>query len=270
MQYLQIPPPAELQPYIRHFWVLEGDTTSQVRSFRTLADGTPGFIFQNKEKGILYQFDKQLPASFLYGQATKAAAIHIDGEFDTIGIFFQPYGLKAIFGIDAQELTDDCMELNPYFSAVGDMLSAVLQREPTTEMRIRKLVAFISEQASRQARNQDSAIIYAAQQIWKHNGNLELADLRSELFLTERSFERKFKQYVGLSPKLFSRIVKFQSSLQSLRTASFEKLSDIAYRHQYADQSHFIRNFREFAGCSPLQLQQLREKVMDSSVTVII
>lgn len=270
MQYIQIPAPAELQQYIRHFWVLEGDATAPVKSFRTLADGTPGFIFQNKEKGILYQFDKQLPASFLYGQATKAATIHIDGQFDTIGIFFQPYGLKAVFGIDAHELTDDCTELNPYFSALGDLLSAVLQREENTEMRIRKLVAFISEQVRQQSRNQDSTIIYAAQQIWKCNGNLDLADLRSNLFLTERSFERKFKQYIGLSPKLFSRIVKFQSSLQSLRTASFDKLSDIAYRHEYADQSHFIRNFKEFAGCSPLQLQQLRERVMDNSVTDII
>ncbi|ATL49700.1 AraC family transcriptional regulator [Chitinophaga caeni] len=269
MHYSMIPAPAALQKYIKHFWVLEGNVAAPQTpsSFRTLADGTPGFIFQNRDRGTLYQFDKKLPGTFLYGQATRAASIQIEGDFDTVGIFFQPYGLKAIFGIDAGELTDDCQEFNPYQAAMNDSLAGILQAATSREVRIHRLISYIEEQIVRQRKKQDAAIMYAAEKIWMLKGNIDLHELRAELFLTERSFERKFKQYIGLPPKMFARIAKFQSSLHYLRTANFDKLSDIAYLHDYTDQSHFIRNFKEFAGCSPLQLQQLQETVMDSSVT---
>ncbi len=96
----------------------------------------------------------------------------------------------------------------------------------------------------------------ALSRLQETQGALSLRDLRDELRITERSFERRFKQYTGMSPKLFARIAQFQASLQQLRDKQFDKLSDLAYSNDYADQSHFIRTFREFAGCSPLKFQE--------------
>jgi AraC-like DNA-binding protein len=69
---------------------------------------------------------------------------------------------------------------------------------------------------------------------------------------------------VGISPKLFSRICRFQATLQQLRTNGFDKLSDIAFEHNYADQSHFIRSFKEFAGVSPFQYQKQFEEIAEN------
>jgi len=54
-----------------------------------------------------------------------------------------------------------------------------------------------------------------------------------------------------MSPKLLTRIIRFQAALKQLRNHSFSRLSDIAFEQEYADQSHFIRAFKEFAGDTP-------------------
>ena len=72
-----------------------------------------------------------------------------------------------------------------------------------------------------------------------------------------------------MSPKLFSRICRFQSSLQQLRDNDYTKLSDIAFEHEFADQSHFIRTFREFAGFSPFQYQRQSPGVIENLATLL-
>lgn len=61
---------------------------------------------------------------------------------------------------------------------------------------------------------------------------------------------------IGISPKLFARISRFQESLYQLRAGKYDKLSDVAYENEYFDQSYFIRVFKEFTGFSPLQFKK--------------
>ena len=72
-----------------------------------------------------------------------------------------------------------------------------------------------------------------------------------QLPVTERTFERNFKSYVGLSPKQFAKIIQFQSSLNRLTKAKFQKLTDIGLESGFTDQSHFIRTFKSYTGQTP-------------------
>ncbi|HET8736285.1 MAG TPA: helix-turn-helix domain-containing protein [Pricia sp.] len=74
-----------------------------------------------------------------------------------------------------------------------------------------------------------------------------------ELQLSERTFVRKFKEYVDISPRMFDRICKFHSLLGQLQSADYSKLSDVASDHDFSDQSHFIRTFKEFTGMTPTE-----------------
>ncbi|WHT75212.1 helix-turn-helix domain-containing protein [Myroides odoratimimus] len=69
--------------------------------------------------------------------------------------------------------------------------------------------------------------------------------------MSEKTLERLVKQYIGMSPKLFSRIMRFQSSLDLLRESKFKNLTTLSYQSDYYDQSHYIREFKEFTGVSP-------------------
>jgi AraC-like DNA-binding protein len=70
--------------------------------------------------------------------------------------------------------------------------------------------------------------------------------------VSSRTLERKFKQILGIPPKKFSNIVRFQRALEKIQSNSASgNLIDIAYEFGYADQAHFIRDFKSMSGIVP-------------------
>jgi len=269
MHFRQIPPPIHLKDYIRYFWVLESEGTAGIiQSFRTMADGCPGLIFQQPEKGVLYQHNKLLPDIILYGQATTHAELRLKGLFSAIGVFFAPHALNAIFGLNAEALTDTCLNLDELAGNQGFSLLEQVSNAAGIEEQVSVIAAYLTTLLHKRSCNGDNAMQFALSSIMQSKGSVSLITLRETLQLSERSFERRFKQHVGIPPKLFSRITRFQASLNQLKSRQFDKLSDIAFENDYADQSHFIRSFKEFAGCSPFQYRKLGREVVDNLTAI--
>ncbi len=263
MNYKQIQPPDYLKSYVRYFWVLE---SSDTKTFRPIADGCPGLIFQPSEKGTFYdQAGKQLPAIVLYGQTIRHREIHIRGNFSAMGLSFYPNALKSVFRFDADELTDTCADLREVSKKQDLYLLDQLMSANSASHQIEYLSAYLLAQISKSNPHQDRPMQYALSQMIKSEGSVSLKELQQKLIITERSFERKFKHYVGISPKLFSRICRFQASLNQLRTNRFGKLSDIAFDNGYADQSHFIRVFKEFSGSVPDRYRKQSNELIGNS-----
>lgn len=269
MKYQQLPPPEHLQAYVRCFWTLEAPDSQAPHSFRTFADGNPGLIFQQVEDGSFYQNDKELPGLFLYGQATTHANIHATGNLKLVGLFLRPNALKTVFGLNAGLLTDTCMDASTLAVREYGSLQEQLMNTSSVAGQIDLLSSWIKVQAEKNQARENDQMQYAASIIAGSKGNVVLKGLQIELQLSERSFERKFKEYIGVSPKLFSRICRFQASLQQLRDKDFSKLSDIAFENDYSDQSHFIRAFKEFAGFSPFQYKQAEPEVIENLAAII-
>lgn len=262
MNYEEIQPPDYLSDYVRYFWRLESSALDYgPKTFKIVADGCPGLIFQHSTSGTFYQHTKKLPPAFLYGQSTQHTELQSPHTFSLVGVCFYPDALKPVFGIDAHELTDSCInvaELSGQYTELVDPLFG----SPFPAEQIDRLATYLGSQISKNKALVDTVMQYAVSKISELNGNVSLKNLQNELQLSERSFERKFRQAVGISPKLFSRICRFQASLNQLRTNTYDRLSDIAFDNGYADQSHFIRGFNQFAGFSPDQYRkQLTETV---------
>jgi AraC-like DNA-binding protein len=158
--------------------------------------------------------------------------------------------------LPAAELTDTCIDLKSIFNKHNKHLSEQLICTPSFDGQFDILSSYLWQQIQVNNANTDETTHYALGQIIQANGNIELKELLKEINMTERTFERKFNHHVGISPKLFARICRFQTSLQQLKSSNYNKLSDIAFDNGYADQSHFIRAFKEFAGYSPNQLSK--------------
>ncbi len=121
----------------------------------------------------------------------------------------------------------------------------------SAEARVDLLSHYLTDRVETNPHIIDPTTQYAITRIVQSCGNVSLQQVQQELKLSERTLERKFKQAVGVSPKLFARITRFQQSLDNLRQNQYNKLSDVAYGNDYADQSHFIRVFKEFTGFTP-------------------
>ena len=250
-------PPEILKPVIKYFWALDNPVDSPPKMFTAFPDGSPGVIMVQTENGALCDnHNKKLPTIYLHGQTIAPSKLSCSGRFSAVGVCFQPHALKSIFGFDANEFTQTGIDFNLIQDNKYGNLSQRLVTEQTLEGKIEMLSGFLMLQYQKNHGHMEERINYAVSRIIQSKGSLSLKELQQKLHLSERSLERKFNQSIGISPKLFSRICRFQGSLKQLQSSSYDKLSDIAYENEYADQSHLIRTFKEFTGLSPLEFKK--------------
>lgn len=245
MNYQKIYPKEPLRNYVRYFWVLEDDSLDfSATTFKIMSDGLPGLIFQENKNSFLDKDNQALPQLFLYGQTTRYTENKAVRSFRNIGVYFQPAALKSVFGIDADELKNRHIDL---LELIKTHIADQLLDTVSVSQKIELLSSFLLHLAE-QTKIVNKKVDFATAQLQK---GVSLPDVQRKLNISERSLERYFKQHIGISPNLFARITRFQSALENIRQMQFDKLTDIAYQNDYFDQSHFIRDFKEFAGTSP-------------------
>jgi len=172
-----------------------------------------------------------------------------------VGVCFYPDALNTLFGLNAFELTDGCMDMDE-LPQTRDMHRLERVWQTFSADPFDRLFTYLSAHLQRNDPATDPVVAQALDHIVREGGNVTVKQLQHNLRLSERSLERRFKQSVGISPKLFARICRFQASLHQLKNRSYDKLSDVAFDAGYADQSHFTRTFKEFTGIRPEQYQQ--------------
>ncbi|CCH02294.1 transcriptional regulator, AraC family [Fibrella aestuarina BUZ 2] len=256
----RIAPSAALRPFVKEWLVLEStDPAAPAQSFSFFADGFPGLVFQQSARAgvLLANKTDTLASLFLYGQPVKPVQITTEGPFRLIVGLLHPQAIGPLLAVRANELTDTCYDLSALPTQGIESLQEQLWHE-TAAQQVSRLSAYVLQLARTSALGVDPALDYALGRIRITNGLTQLPALQQYLNLSERTFERRFEQYVGISPRLFSRICRFQSALSQLESRHYQKLSDIAFDNGYADQSHFIRSFKEFTGVTPLQFRRHR------------
>ncbi len=218
------------------------------KSYKFFADGLVGLIFHESDSHLLFN-EKKTANLFLYGQTVKPMEIVYTTSFSIVIFFFQPYTIKYLFGIDAHELTDNCID----FDLVNKKLPTDVMNAGTVEERIRLITDYLIKTEANLKKPLDERIPYATDKILNEPGTISLSNLRKEIHITERTLERKFLQYVGVTPSTFSKICRFSNALKGINDKKFTSLTDLAYSAGYADQSHFIHHFREFTSMTPSQ-----------------
>ncbi|GAB3835513.1 AraC family transcriptional regulator [Hymenobacter jeollabukensis] len=258
MHLQQFDPPAALQPYVRYFWTLTSAAAGP-STFRIVADGSPGlFVQQPGSAGFQDAAGKVWPRQFVYGQTSFAQQISAAGPIGTVGAYFQPSALPALLGVSAAGLTDSCLDLQQWPGGPP----ALPEAAPAAQ--VAALAGWLLRQRAAYGQPADAAVDQAVELLRQSGGCMALPELLRCLQLPERSLQRRFRQHVGISPQLFARICRFQATLGQLRRADYDRLSDLAFDANYADQSHHIRAFREFAGAAPRRYQRQAREVLES------
>ena len=158
--------------------------------------------------------------------------------------------LASIFNLPVAKLVAIPVDLCNWSPHKTNALRTQLIYAGPTSRKVEVLDNLLMHQL-RQHNRECEIIKYATDQIMYNSGTEILSVILNKLSLNERTFQRIFKKYVGITPNQYRRICQFQISFAQLRTKKFDKLTDVAYDNGFADQSHFIRSFREFTEITP-------------------
>ena len=255
MQYYTIQPSQKLAEFVRFFWVLESDhTTVRPYIYRSLADGFAELIFHYK--GTFNELispgstDKSF-FSGVHGQSQKYRRFITTGDFGIFGVYLHPVAIPQFFSLPSSELSNQMPDLYTLLGNEGSCLEESMMLASDNLHRVKIISAFLETTLSKRFISQPD-VFSCINDIIQSKGVTDVDAMANKYFLSTRQFERKFKQFSGFSPKLFSRIVRFQSAINNYGNKEMS-LTEIAYECGYYDQSHFIHDFREFSGYNPKQ-----------------
>lgn len=243
-------PPAALQHYVRYFWTLDCRSAEQSRQvLKVMADRYPRLIIQHLEgrSAIGDPGGGVLPGAFLSGVTTRHTAYAIQGVYAHTCVSFYPHGLHRLFGVDAAGLTDATPDL-AHFCPGSVRERLVLAPSPGERMGL--LARYLSDQLQSGGRD-DQALTACLREGDAAGPHTHVGVLLKKYGWSERQLERKFKRAVGVSPTTYLRIARFENAVDQLRSDRFGKLQDVAFGLNYADHSHFTREFKQFSGYTP-------------------
>jgi AraC-like DNA-binding protein len=267
MKYTVHPPPAALRSYVAHLWTVEpdGDGPPDV-TLNFFVTCAPCIVFQHRDgrsaitRRITGGGDQAChgshPTSFIRGPITRPFQYITDGAPTAIGVELKPLALNALLGIDVAGLTDGVVELNAFSR---DNLDERLLNADGRRDQIAVLTQFLVAKIGT-SRHNDSLVAQSLRLIRGKVGSIHVHDLFTHANVSERQFERRFARATGVPASFYLKVWRFQEAVRLMKAGQFERLSDIAYDLGYADQSHFIKDTREFTGYTPTRLSRALEE----------
>ncbi|MEE1944188.1 helix-turn-helix domain-containing protein [Pedobacter sp. KR3-3] len=246
MKISQPIPNPKIADYVERILVIEDVQVVNPFVLPLYANGSPTLLFQTA-KGQIKNSSNNLT---LFGQTVFPEDLLIKDDFTLIAYFFKPFALYALFGVSAQELTDNPIDLNLLAPAKTYEFQERLLNAPSVAIMVALLDDYVFSLIMK-TKVDCELIKYATLSIAGNSSKDVLVKVQQELYLTERTFQRLFERNIGLSPNLFRRICQFNAAFQQLNNRNFNKLTDVAFDNGYADQSHFIRSFKEFTRITP-------------------
>jgi len=264
VEYVELPPRAELRPFVRVLWSLRavaeaGPPVDRVE--RVVPDGCPEIVVNRGDRFRRVAADgrgHRQARILLVGPIRRAIGLEPGGVVDLVGIRFEPGGLFGVLGMPVHELADVDVTLRVVAPGLRDgLVDAVRERDLGGA--IGGLERALLEQIGRRrrvARSGASGVVRAAVEVMRGTPPLGfdgVDGVARRLGVGRRALERVFRREVGLSPKTLQRILRLQGVLAELEGGRGPRMgwADLALRHGYADQPHLIRDFRILAGTSP-------------------
>ncbi|MBV8069937.1 MAG: AraC family transcriptional regulator [Acidobacteriaceae bacterium] len=190
-----------------------------------------------------------VPAMHLFGTQTRPpGCFRFSGSFSTFAIFLKPFASWTLFRIPPAEFADQQFSARDVFGPWMTELWFRLAECESLGERIRvateALLPF-AEHASPLTRT-----MAAAHRLVQTDFEKRVPQLARESCMSVRTFERKFVAEMGLPPKLFARLRRFQLALDRKRVSGTTWL-DVAHDLGYFDQMHMVKEFRAFGGDAP-------------------
>lgn len=242
-------PKNELCPYVRYYWVLESDEPFSVLTFPI---GCPQMIFHRRMPLFIPELSSRQDKFTISGQVNFPAHIASDGDTEMIVAVFYPHTIgmfidtppsafynKEISGYDIGNKQLNLLAARIFDCADSDTAISLIEQWLTARIAPSLNIEKIGTSLSALLRSPSTSV----------------DNLAGIACLSKKQYGRLFREYVRMNPKEYGRIARFQRALRMMQLGSRDYVG-IAYASGYSDQSHFIRDCRQFSGMTPKQLAE--------------
>jgi len=257
MIQLMFNPSPALSEIVAHFWYSKVDLSGAVLQYypTPLLQGL-AFNFRRLEEHHVYnnKVVTLYKQAYLFGQPTgpRETTTHEEG-IDILGVRFKPLGITKVTGINMEHMADQIIAAEDIWGREIELLCDEMQSANCLEDAIQVLETFLlNKYNSTRLHYRVDHVSNALSLIEHTQGAINIKELQSQTNTSRKTLERAFLNYVGLHPKLYSQIVRYNAAKERIDNMLFSRnLSELAYDLGYYDGSHFAAEFKRFSGATP-------------------
>lgn len=236
------------QNIIAYFWTLESvDGIENNASYRFVPDAYVDWVFHLGSPWTLKFPDANAAPinrkSHVFGQIERYVDLSLpNGKLDMFGVKFHPWAASNIWNVDMNYLTNTCIDLKDLDLPNMQFLQEQIYSATMVSDRIQYVEGYLKPYISLSEKNSLKSLIktmdISSQKIPDNN-------------IGPRRLQQRFKNEIGISSKLFMRTLRINEVIERMKTNPKLLLTQLALEHNYFDQSHLIKDFKQFTGCCP-------------------
>ena len=252
--YKEYKPPVSLRKFIDKIWIFESyDESEKFKNFRLIPNYTSSLI-------VILPAEPEKLQLFLTGPNTQSMPIANFSDQIVFGFSFFSYNMPSLFGTTPADTLNS--KITPQILGSGSTsaeLTAKLRRSGSLKEMSKIIAEFLSDSLGNITMYSDD-ISMIIERIISSDGSVKLEEIYSALTISQRQFQRKFSKRTGLTPKEFSKLVRFHHVTRKLVKNNFRHF-DTLVESGYYDQSHYYREFKEFIGMLPSRFESRQKHI---------
>jgi|GEM_PF-343443 len=244
-------PSEALSRYIKSYWLIDSEADTTLVREKIIPDGYPELIFHYGDPyrvNINGSWETQ-GRHLIAGQIKNHFYLENTGKSGMIGVKLMPTAPSTLFGLNMSKLTDF---VGPISILPPGFTRSLMQARFSLEHKehfIKSFENLISDQLNKVSTTLETTEMVVSE-ILKSKGNVSISAICEQIEIGQRQLERQFSRVVGLTPKFYARIIRFAHIFELMKSGD-STWSDLVYASGFFDQSHFIKNFKEFTGEDP-------------------
>jgi AraC-like DNA-binding protein len=242
-----------LSPYIKYYWIYTTDKESLTEVIYPSGYVELAINISNGNLTTMIN-DRyiKMPNIEVLGQLTLPGKFTITNGIRLLIIRFYPYASSLFFPNKVSDFTNDSIDLNDILNNEAIGLYNIMIEQDSINKKIDILELFLIQKLRSNEKKLEKLKLAQSicGQIENYVEPFRIKNLASYYGFSERYIQKLFLDFIGISPKSFFNIQRFNKSLKLIQSKD-PSLTSIAYDCGYFDQSHFIREFKTFSGVTP-------------------
>jgi len=244
-------PSGLLSRYVKYYWVLK---TKNINPIHVIPVGLPQLAFYRGNEIKLISNDKAIPKAYIRGQFLESHDLILNGEIDLFVVVFNSHGINQFLSSPATDFHNGYISVYDLANTQLNHLANILLSELDDSKRIRFVEYFLKMHFFIRNKYNTERIDYSIHKI-KSCPEVDIMSLAQDVCLGYRHFKRIFTEYVGINPKKYSKIIRFQKSLYIQQNRPQIEITQLAHECGYYDHSHLIKDYKSLSGYNPTEFR---------------